>query len=207
MNCISAGSSVRGILRARILEWVAIPFSKVLSQLTDEIPVSSIAGGFFTIWATREAPFNLMDLFSAGHAFLQQRECPVLQDSYLEVGERERNVQRKMFLSPAQSCPTLCDPRYCSLPGSSVHGIFQARILEWAAISFSRGSAWPKDWTCISCNGKQILLPTEPFRKHRGKQREINDQNLTLLKTVARDTVGVLHINHFPFSFPFSFIP
>ena len=37
----------------------------------------------------------------------------------------------------AQSCPTLCDPMDCSLPGSSVHGIFQARFLEWIAISFS----------------------------------------------------------------------
>ena len=41
----------------------------------------------------------------------------------------------------AQSCPTLCDPIDCSLPGSSVHGILQARILEWAAIAFSRGSS------------------------------------------------------------------
>ena len=39
-----------------------------------------------------------------------------------------------------QSCPTLCDPMDCSLPGSSIHGILQARILEWIAISFSRGS-------------------------------------------------------------------
>ena len=37
-----------------------------------------------------------------------------------------------------------------SLPGSSVHGIFQARILEWIAISFSRGSSWPRDWTQVS---------------------------------------------------------
>ena len=51
----------------------------------------------------------------------------------------------------AQSCPTLCDPMDCNLPGSSVHGIFQARILEWVAISFSRRSSWPRDWTCISC--------------------------------------------------------
>ena len=40
-----------------------------------------------------------------------------------------------------QLCPTLCDPMDCSPPGSSVHGIFQARILEWVAISFSRGSS------------------------------------------------------------------
>ena len=50
----------------------------------------------------------------------------------------------------AQSCPTLCYPMDCSLPGSSVHGIFQARILEWVAISFSRGSSRPRDRTRVS---------------------------------------------------------
>ena len=45
-----------------------------------------------------------------------------------------------------QSCPTLCDPIDCSLPNSSIHGIFQARILEWFATSFSRVSSWPRDW-------------------------------------------------------------
>jgi len=44
-----------------------------------------------------------------------------------------------------QSCPTLCDPTDCSPPGSSVHGILQARILEWVAISFSRASSRPRD--------------------------------------------------------------
>ena len=50
----------------------------------------------------------------------------------------------------AQSCLTLCDPTDCSLPGSSVDGVFQARILEWVAISFSRGSSPPRDWTRVS---------------------------------------------------------
>ena len=50
----------------------------------------------------------------------------------------------------AQSCPTLCDPMDCSLPGSSVHGIFQAIVLEWIAISFSRGSSQPRDRTRVS---------------------------------------------------------
>ena len=45
----------------------------------------------------------------------------------------------------AQSCLTLCDPMDCSLPGSSIHGIFQTRILEWVAISFSRRSSRPRD--------------------------------------------------------------
>ena len=57
----------------------------------------------------------------------------------------------------AQSCPTLCDPVDWGLPGFSVHGIFQASVLEWVAISFSRGSFWPRGGNCISCTGRQIL--------------------------------------------------
>ena len=51
----------------------------------------------------------------------------------------------------AQMCPTLCDPRDCSPTGSSVHGTLQARLWEWVAISSSRESSWPRDWTHISC--------------------------------------------------------
>ena len=50
----------------------------------------------------------------------------------------------------AQSCPTLCDPMDCSLPGSSVYGIFQAIVLEWIAISFSKESSQPRDRTRVS---------------------------------------------------------
>ena len=50
---------------------------------------------------------------------------------------------------PAQSCPTLCDPVDCSPPGSSVHGISQARTLEWVAISFSRASSLTRDRTWV----------------------------------------------------------
>ena len=49
-----------------------------------------------------------------------------------------------------KSCPTLCDPMDCTLPGFSIHGILQARILEWVAISFSRGSSPPRDRTWVS---------------------------------------------------------
>ena len=54
-------------------------------------------------------------------------------------------------MSVAQSCPTLCDPMDYSLPGFPVHGILQARILEWVAVPFSRGSSQPRDWTQVSC--------------------------------------------------------
>ena len=50
-----------------------------------------------------------------------------------------------------QSCPTLCDPMDCSLPGSSIHGILQAKILEWVPIPFSRRSSWPRDQIQVSC--------------------------------------------------------
>ena len=62
--------------------------------------------------------------------------------------------------SVAQSSPTVCDPGDSSLPGSFIHGIFQARILQWVTISFCRGSSWPWDWTfvsCISCIGRWVL--------------------------------------------------
>ena len=50
-------------------------------------------------------------------------------------------TQKEKESEVAHSCPTLFDPMDCSLPGSSVHRIFQARVLKWAAISFSRGSS------------------------------------------------------------------
>ena len=56
-----------------------------------------------------------------------------------------------------QLCPTLCDPMDYSLPVSTIHGIFQARILEWIAISFSRRSSQPRDWTQVS------LIVGRPF--------------------------------------------
>ena len=53
-------------------------------------------------------------------------------------------------MSVAQTCLTRCDPMDCSPSGCSVHGILQARILEWVRIPFSRGNSWPRDWTWVS---------------------------------------------------------
>ena len=55
-----------------------------------------------------------------------------------------------------KSHPILCDPVDCSPSGSSVHGISQARILEGVAISSSRGSSWPRNWTCVYCIGRRL---------------------------------------------------
>ena len=59
---------------------------------------------------------------------------------------KERKVKKVKSLSVS----VLCDPMDCSLPGSSVHGIFQARVLEWVTIAFCRGSSWPRDRTWVS---------------------------------------------------------
>ena len=64
-----------------------------------------------------------------------------------------------------QLCLTLCDAMDCSPPGSSVHGIFQARILEWIAMPPSRRSSWPRNQTLvsgISCTGRWVLYTSSP---------------------------------------------
>ena len=63
-----------------------------------------------------------------------------------------------------QSCPSLCDPMDCNLPGFSVLGISQARILEWIAISYSRGLTRPRDQSHISCLAGRFFT-TEPLGK------------------------------------------
>ena len=69
----------------------------------------------------------------------------------------------------ARLCWTLCDPMDCSPPGSSVHGVFQARLLEWVAISCSRGSFQPRGQThpsCISCIGSRFFTNWASWEAH-----------------------------------------
>ena len=71
--------------------------------------------------------------------------------------ESDRVTLVEVKVLVAQSCPALCDPTDCSPPGSTVHGILQAGILEWIAILFSRGSSQPKDRTWVSCIGARFF--------------------------------------------------
>ena len=95
----------------------------------------------------------------------------------------------------AQSYPTLCDPMDCCLPGSSVHGILQARILEWVAISFSRGSSRPRDRTWVSrISGRRFNLwatreaeKTPTLGKTEGKKRRGWQMRRSLVITNAMD--------------------
>ena len=121
MDWSPPGSSVRGIFQARIVEWVAIPFSRGSSKFRDQIQVSCAAGRFFTVWATKAA--YIRDGVSLNSSVFtgSLNQCP-------------ENATAKLL----QSCPTLCDPIDSSPPGSPIPGILQARTLEWVAISFSQ---------------------------------------------------------------------
>ena len=128
-DCSPPGFSVHGILQVRILEWIAIPFSRGTSPPRDWTLVSCLTGRFFTIWAIL---------------------CPTYDKSLKDL-----NVMLKVYhiqcwymgsmlcyAKSLQSCPTLCDPIDGSPPGPAVPGILQARTLEWVAISFSNAWKW-----------------------------------------------------------------
>ena len=68
----------------------------------------------------------------------------------IQLSSASESLKVKSESEVAQSCLTLCDSMDCSLPGSSIHGIFQARKLEWVAISSSRRSSRPRGWTQAS---------------------------------------------------------
>ena len=145
---------VCGILHTRILEWVAIPFS--ICQLCCCCIASVVSN---SVRPHRRQPTRL--------------PCP--QDSpgkNTGVGCHFllQCMKVKSESEVTQSCPTLRDPMDCSPPGSSIHGIFQARVLEWGAIAFSvcqlylskkinNNKIYEKKSTCTGYF--EILFPTE----------------------------------------------
>ena len=86
-------------------------------------------------------------------------------------------VMSEWWVIVVQSSLTLCDPMDWSPPGSSVHRISQARILEWVAISFPRGSSRPRDRTCISCIGRWTLEPLS----HQGSPFFVLEVDITTI--------------------------
>ena len=113
-------SSVWGFFQARILAWAAISPTTWPSWPRDQTWVSSVS-------------------CIAGRFF-----------THWAIGEACVCVCLCVCIKSLQSCLTLCDLMDRSPADSSVHGILQARLLEWVAISFSRGSSWTRDRTCVS---------------------------------------------------------
>ena len=114
VNDSPPGSSVHGILQARILEWSCHFFLQ----------------GIFLTQGLNPCLLNLKHW----------------QEGSLPIAPPEKPFPQ---YEVAQSCLTLCNPKNCSLPGSSVHGIFQARVLEWVPISFFTGSSQTRDQTWV----------------------------------------------------------
>ena len=107
-----------------------------------------------------------------------------------------------------QSCLTLCDPMDCSLPGSSVHGIPQARILEWVAISFSWGASRPRDQTCVPLcvlHWQAGYLPRTPPGKLTSIVVEVSQSCPTLRHPLDHTVHGILQARILEsVAFPFS---
>ena len=121
------GSPVPGILQARTLEWVAISFSNAWKWKV-KVKLLSRARLLSTPWtAAYQAPPSM--------GFSRQ----VYWSGVPLPSPSKSTMKLKMLI--AQSCSTLCDPMDCSPLDSTIHGILQARILEFVAISFSRGSS------------------------------------------------------------------
>ena len=91
----------------------------------------------------------------------------------------------------AQLCLTLCDPMNCSLPVSSIHGVFQARVLEWIAISFSRGSSQPGDRTQVSWTAGRCFTIWATREATRANKERCE---ITGFSTQVGVTVAVLHV-------------
>ena len=117
----------------RVLECVVYPFSSRSSCPRNWTRVSCIAGGFFTNWAIRAAPASESFLMS----WLFASDGQNIRASASACHFLLQCMKMKSQSEVAQSCPTLSDPMDCSLPGSSIHGILQTRVLEWGAIAFS----------------------------------------------------------------------
>ena len=159
MDCSLPASSVHGLSEARILQWVAISFFRGSSWPRDWTLVSWIAGRYpypLSQWGRQRSSFT----FSTTTG----EQLPARHSCYLQTSLRSAQVK---WREVAQSRPTLYDPVDCSLPGSSIHGIFQARILQWVAISFFRGASRPRDRTRVSCMAGGLFTAEPPGRSTR----------------------------------------
>ena len=138
--------AVHGFLQARILEWVAFPISRGSSQPRDWTQVSCIAGGFFTSWATREAPKWKWKSLSYVWLFVTHGLYSPWNSPGQDTGVGSLSLLQGIFLTPGSN-PGLPHCRQI-LYQLSHQG--SPRILEWAAYPFSRRSSWPRNWTRVS---------------------------------------------------------
>ena len=138
--CSLPGSSVHGILQARILEWIAIPFSRGSSRSTDQIQVSCIAGRFFTLGATKET-FPLRDLTA---------KFVTAMSSFLwEIGKEEISPHRMIYMYTMHLYPFIM-----AFPGGlegkeSACNAGDLGLIPGLGRSFREGNGYPLQYSCL----------------------------------------------------------
>ena len=115
---------------------------------------------FFSVWTASLAGLQSMGLQRVGHYWATSLSLSFIYYLFKIISiivttiTAHTHAHAWIYIAVvcmcAQLCPTFCDPMDCNLPGSSVRGISQARIMERVATSFSRGSSWPRDRTQVS---------------------------------------------------------
>ena len=121
------------------------------------ISICSLNTAFYLLWHVIIHKHHFIDIYWSSTmcwwvflAIKQSSLKKTLKTKHLVLSVHTYIVGRMCVRLSFQLCPALYDPMDCSPPDSSVHGILQARILEWVATPSSRGSSWSRDWTCVS---------------------------------------------------------
>ena len=151
MDYSPTGSSIHGILQARILEWVAIPFSRGSSQSRDRSQVSCIAGQIFTIRATKDlSKITCLHVILNLGGYFELNFLLILSILYLHtlIGM----ISLVKCCAQSFSCVRLFATSWIRAHQAPLSmGILQAKILEWVAIPSSRGSSQPRDQIWVFC--------------------------------------------------------
>ena len=138
MDYSPPGSSVHGVLQARILEWIAISFSRESARPINQTCVYCIGTWILYHWTLRGA-----------QKYIRWQKTNNQTNNWGTQLLKINSFRIYVVVLVPQLCPTLWP--HGITPASSAHGIFLARVLEWVAISFSRRSSRPRDRTRVSC--------------------------------------------------------
>ena len=140
----------------------------------------------------------------------------IIEWERLEISSGKLEIPRKHFMKKkdseaTQSCPTLCNPMDCSLPAFSVHGIFQAKVLECVVISFSRGAFRPRDQTWVShiagkcftiwATREDISCKDGHNKGQKWQEPNRSKRDLEEVTRIHRRTIKMIHITTMVWSF------
>ena len=142
-----------------------------MSRRRTQVSETACSGEKGQLWSPAVAEESQLWLYD-GNGFFDLLFLAVVT-IIIHNGLLQRTLPLHMHVLVAQLWLMLCDPMDCSPPESSVHGILQARILEWVAISFSRGSSLPRDGTRVSYIAGSFFTTEPPEKPHKKIKQKI----------------------------------